>query len=285
MHEDMEAADFKGMPTKPKGGRILEFFRQHPLLGFLGCLGSIASIVALPYTVFPWLGGPKRDLSYCIAPIRVPIVQSVKTSDVTVSYRGQPVSGNVTAVQIAIWNAGREPIRGDDLLTPVVLHTPEDVVMMEVAPLKITRDVIGFKLATTKAPSSAATLSWKILEHNDGVVLQVVYAGSVGVPLKLEGTIIGQQSPHEKSAAHVGKVPLLQRALVLFLPLCMLFSANLIVKDVFRGLRSDWKNRLRRVAIIRGLAGLGLVAGCVYVVWFFGTAFYRASVTVTPFDF
>jgi hypothetical protein len=90
--------------------KVLQFFTAHPLLGLIGCFGSLASIIGLPFAVFPWLASPQRDLRYIVNPVRTPIVQTAKPSEVSVLYKGRPVSGNVTAVQVAIWNAGREPV-------------------------------------------------------------------------------------------------------------------------------------------------------------------------------
>jgi hypothetical protein len=61
--------------------------------------------------------------------------------------------------------------------------------MLEIKPLKITREVIGFALATTNTPSSEAQLGWKILERNDGVLLQPGLSDSGGsIMLKVAGT-------------------------------------------------------------------------------------------------
>ncbi len=126
---------------------ILQFFSNHPLLGFLGCLGSLASIVALGPAYFPWWTSPKRDLVYCINPVRTPIVHVGDISDFTVNYRGNVVTGNVTAVQVAIWNAGREPIRNTDILTTnLVLHTPNDVKILVIKTITNTSPVTGFEM-------------------------------------------------------------------------------------------------------------------------------------------
>src|SRR4051812_48789711 len=86
-----------------------------------GVVAGMASIFAFGATPFPWLFSAKRELVYSVNAVRTPIVQTAKESPVTVSYRGTPVEGNVTAVQIAIWNAGREPIRHEDILSPIIL--------------------------------------------------------------------------------------------------------------------------------------------------------------------
>jgi hypothetical protein len=171
--------------------KILQFFTAHPLLGFIGCLGSLASIIGLLFSVFPWLAAPRKDLSFCVNPVRTPIVQIARPTDVSVSYKGNPVKGNVTAAQIAIWNAGREPIKGDDVLTPIILHTGTNQIM-EASILKATREVSGFQLDSNNIGSNSIGMKWRILEKNDGALLQIVYSGDVNVPVIFEGVLIGQ---------------------------------------------------------------------------------------------
>jgi hypothetical protein len=134
--------------------RIRQFFTAHPWFGFICFLGAVASIIGLVFSVFPWLAASRKDLSFCINPVRTPIVQIAKQSDVSVSYRGIPVIGNVTAVQIAIWNAGREPIKGDDVLRPIILHMATNQIM-EASILKTTRDVSEFQLVSNSIASNS----------------------------------------------------------------------------------------------------------------------------------
>jgi hypothetical protein len=176
--------------------RIRQFFTAHPWFGFICFLGAVASIIGLVFSVFPWLAASRKDLSFCINPVRTPIVQIAKQSDVSVSYRGIPVIGNVTAVQIAIWNAGRERIKGDDVLRPIILHMATNQIM-EASILKTTRDVSEFQLVSNSIVSNSIGMKWRILEKNDGALLQIVYSGGMDVPLELDGVLVGQPSPDQ----------------------------------------------------------------------------------------
>jgi hypothetical protein len=187
--------DFNPMAAPSSRSKILQFFTAHPLLGFLGCLGSLASIIALPFAVFPGLAAPHKNLSFCINPVRTPIVQISKRSDVSVSYKGKPVAGNVTVVQVAIWNAGREPIKGDDILKRINLRTGTNEIM-EISILKETRDVSDFQLDSNKSATNSAGIKWRILEKNDGALLQIVYSGGSDIPVTLDGVLVGQPSPN-----------------------------------------------------------------------------------------
>jgi hypothetical protein len=181
--------------------KVLQFFTAHPLLGFIGCLGSLASIIGLLFSFFPWWSAPKKDLSFCINPVRTPIVQIAKRSDVSVSYKGKAVDGDVTAVQIAIWNAGREPIKADDVLKPIILHTATNQIIESLI-LKTTRNVCEFQLTSNNIGSNSIGMKWRILEHDDGALLQIVYSGDSDVPLTLDGILVGQPYPKEVASSH-----------------------------------------------------------------------------------
>src|SRR6266542_2232376 len=100
---------------------LLRFISEHPLGVLIGFIGAIASIAAFVLTPFPWLFAPKRNLSACVNPFRTAIVQTAKRSDIGITYKGIKVSGDVIAVQIAIWNAGRESIKRGAILAPIIL--------------------------------------------------------------------------------------------------------------------------------------------------------------------
>jgi hypothetical protein len=176
--------------------KIIQFFTAHPLLGFIGCLGSLASMVALPFALFPWLASPRTDLSFCVYPVRTPIIQIERRSDVTVSYKGKIVNGDVTAMQFAVWNAGREPIMAGNILAPIVLHLATNQIM-EVSILKPARDVCEFQLVTNGIVENRIGMSWRILERNDGAVIQIVYSGGEEVPFALDGILVGQRILHQ----------------------------------------------------------------------------------------
>lgn len=257
-------------PDAPKAKQywIFQLISRHPFGVLVAFVGSLASIVGLLLIFFPWWTSPKRSLSYCVYPIRTPIVQTTNTSDVSVSYKGQPVSGNVTAAQIAIWNAGREPIRAADILSPLVLKVANGLQLFEVSFVKKSRDVIEPLLqqhtaidmlsGKTLGPSSVE-LKFKILEHNDGVLIQIVYAGTPDAPITPEGTVVGQPRGAHKTSAGADvntykllpvfgitnsillllvflrdkqfyAYPKLRRILFCFLVLCLFFCLGVFIK-------------------------------------------------------
>jgi hypothetical protein len=281
--------------------RILQFFSSHPLLGFLGFLGSIASIIALVLSIFPWLSSPKRELCYCINPVRTPFVQTTNLSAVSVYYKGVRVNGNVTAAHIAIWNAGREPIRREDILSPITLlvggeaswhywtkrdHTgglhgsnmgPDWVTeptILEVTFLKPSRSECEFKADNTNDEMTfegLLGLDWKILEHNDGALIQIVYAGTQYMPIELEGTIIGQKSPRRLRS--------IEQAIA--------FDAiiGMIAGSLIAGLLAGALGSIRRQSLtLKILRFAVLLIGLVWAV-FSAVTFWHSQIKTTPFGF
>src|SRR6202035_2767125 len=63
--------------------------------------------------------------------------------------------------------------------------------------LKTTRVVCEFQLDTNSTASNRISVKWRILERNDGGLIQIVYSGNPEVPFTLDGVIVGQHSPFE----------------------------------------------------------------------------------------
>lgn len=181
-------------PSPQGKSKVLQFFSNHPLVGFIGLLGSIASLIALPYAIFT----PKRQLTFAINPIRTPIVQLARTSNISVIYNGKPVNADVTAAQVAIWNDGRESIGSEDVLTPIVLRTASNAPIMEIS-FPATNDVTKFWVDTINMTNGELRFTWKILEKNDGALLQIIYVGKTNLPITLEGAVKGQRHPTQRS--------------------------------------------------------------------------------------
>src|SRR5258707_9045951 len=113
----MDESEAKKEPEVKKFRRILRLISEHPGWFVFIFVASLSSIVAVGPAFFPWWTAPKRELAYCINPVRTRIVQSTNTSELSVAYPGRPVAGNVIAATIAIWNNGTEPIIAEKILS------------------------------------------------------------------------------------------------------------------------------------------------------------------------
>lgn len=115
--------------AKPKS-RMLGWFSRNPLFGLIAFLVGIISLAAT--ICFGFASQKSRDLSLAVDPTRSTIVRAGQSSDLHVLYKGQSVSTDVTALQVEVWNGGKEPIRSEHILSPVVLQTLPRVPILEV---------------------------------------------------------------------------------------------------------------------------------------------------------
>ena len=180
--------------TKPSLWQtIARVCKDHPLVGPLGVLGAIASIVAIPLAVVLWLWPtvPKRQLTYAIQPVRTSLLQVNSKSDIAVTYKGKPIDGDLTAAQIMIANAGDLAIDETDMLSPLVLVI-SNASYVETSLSVPARE--GTLFHTKAIDTNAVKLAWKTLERNDNPVFQVVYCGKRDAAIMLYGRIKGQDA-------------------------------------------------------------------------------------------
>jgi hypothetical protein len=164
---------------------------QYPqTVGFV--LGITASLVAA-LIFYVLVESKSRDLSLFINPTRTTIVKAGQSSDLHVLYKGQSVSTDVTALQVEIWNAGKESIRQEHILSPIVLQTSFKLPILEVRLRHISRPVCGIALDESQLADGKVGLTWKILEHNDGAVIQFIVAGPSTVSVNPKGELEGQR--------------------------------------------------------------------------------------------
>jgi hypothetical protein len=171
---------------------IARLCKEHPIVGPLGVLGALASIIAVPlaFIFWCWPVTPKRELTYAIQPVRAAIVQVNRQSDIVVTYKGQRITGDLCAAQVMIANAGAEPIEYADILGPVALVV-SNAAVIECNTNIPAKDGTDF-LVETNIASGRINLSWKILEQGDNPVVQILYAGQRNAPIVLEGRVKGQ---------------------------------------------------------------------------------------------
>lgn len=158
---------------------------------FGGIAGS-ASIVSLTLAIYLFIAGqPRPRLTMYVNPIRTAVVKAGQTSALTVLYNGVETGPNVTAAQIAIWNAGKAPIRMENILDDLTLRLDPDYRILEATVRKVP--VVALRLLPADPDSRRLRLQWRILEPGDGAVIQIVYDGPASIGrFILRGTIEGQ---------------------------------------------------------------------------------------------
>jgi hypothetical protein len=185
-------------PTK----KLLEWFGRNPVIGLASLVIGVMSLGVTTY--FGEVSHRSRELSYEVNPTRSIIVKSGQSSDLHVVYKGQTVLSDVTALQVVIWNNGKESIRSENVLTPITFSTSPKVPILEAQIKQAPRRPVTQVVAdTSRISDGSVSLSWKILEHNDGALLQLIVAGPTGVTVKGEGVIEGQRTARAYSKSRI----------------------------------------------------------------------------------
>ena len=172
---------------------------------WVGVAGSIASIIGIPLAVYLAIGSTRvPHLIYYVHPVRTPIVTAGQTSDLHVTYKATEISGSVSAFQIAIWNSGKQPVRAEEILSPIDIVLDGCCKSLEASIRKRSRDETQFRLDTSNVDKGILGIVWRILEGDDGGIIQIVYNGDTKVGISVNGTIVGQQ--HIQELKYSGKV-------------------------------------------------------------------------------
>lgn len=194
-----------------KESSLWGFFGQ-PWVGIAGLFVGIISITRSVYIYLVSRETPK--LTYLVNPAKATVVRTGQTSRLAVEFDGKSVKSDVTAAQIAFWNAGKKPIRSDAVLRPFVIKTGAGQPIMEAKLRKPSRDVVHIALDTSHIDIGELGISWNILEQNDGGVLQIIYAGDEKVDIGADAVVegqpkIGSLDPKEKSGSGAVELVLL----------------------------------------------------------------------------
>jgi hypothetical protein len=102
------------------------------------------------------------------------------------------VKNDVSKATIFIWNQGNTPIRNtntqSNMLDQFLIQTVGDVPILDASVLNQTRGVIGFRLLKDQMRQGHLSAMWNTLEKEDGVRLQVIYAGPPETRFSVKGT-------------------------------------------------------------------------------------------------
>lgn len=169
--------------------KLLTFF-SNPIVGMAG---SIASIIGFALSIYFFVASREAPgLTYFVHPAKAAVVRPGQASNLSVQFDGQSLTGDVTATQIAFWNAGRKAIRDSGILQPLVVRTANKQRILEASLQKTSREVVGLKLDTSRLSKGEVQVSWNILEQNDGGVLQIVYSGDETTGIDASAILEGQ---------------------------------------------------------------------------------------------
>jgi hypothetical protein len=113
--------------------------------------------------------------------------------DIKILFENKEVT-RVTSTKIFLWNRGREVIKNQDIPNsdPLRLIFPKGIEILRTNLLKKSRESIDFGMSE-ESTSQENILKYKFsfLDHNDGLVMEVIHNGDEKVRIKNVGTILG----------------------------------------------------------------------------------------------
>ena len=164
---------------------------------WFGIVGVVIGIIGIVLAVYFYQASKiKPLLMFGVHPLKTELQRPDYDKELGFIYKGKPVdSDSITSIQVSIWNAGTRSIRGSDVLDPFLLVMPDRSAILSVRVKKTSRPICGFELLDNQEDYKSGTcrLKWRILEPSDGVVLQIIYAGSARRDPTLEGVVEGQR--------------------------------------------------------------------------------------------
>jgi hypothetical protein len=260
----METNSFQPRP-------FTQWWTTHPLEASL-----ISTAAGILFTVIFFLLTQKdRDVRFAVSPSPTTIVKAGQSSDLRVSFKEKEVDSDLSSVQIALWNNGKESIKRENILSGTVTITFQPKTrILEARVKQLTRDLVDFKLDTSDSSSGVLHCSWNVLEHEDGALLEVIYTGTsvrVGVDGAIEGRVPIRSVMLGNQPGYVSGVP----------------AFTLAGFSIIVGIRAAIK-RYRAVKTKFGQIGARVSAGATGMLWAmqtflaFNTAFWIFLLIARP---
>lgn len=260
---------------KKTGPSWLNKVAEHPLI-VLACL-TVAVVGIIVMFVLFFLAQTERDLVYSVNPVRTEVVSSEKGTGLEIIHNGEELGGvDITVAQIAIWNAGDESIRKENVLRDVIIVTDPPVRILEASVVKYYRaeDITGVSVLISQEllNTGKVGVSWRILEKNDGVSIQVMYVGAPDVHFGVEGLIEGCGEVRSVDAGIEIKSPDEQvekekRSRWVYIGLALFYSVTMLIGSYMFFKMAD--NRGEKIfSILLGIAGLGAVGISIWAIIF-----------------
>lgn len=108
---------------------------------------------------------------------------------------GSPIA-NLTVTDITFWNRGRAAIRKSDIakLEPLIISMAPNCLILNVLVVRRAKAENAFEV-TRSQDRTHASINFDFLDHNDGVVIQVVHTGTSSEDVAVKGTVIEGGTP------------------------------------------------------------------------------------------
>lgn len=163
------------------------------------CVGIIGIIVTIIVAIVVSLYFYKKSIAkpepvFLVDPLRIEIIDSKHFSETqlrVVRSNGNEIKGDVTSVRFYFWNNGRKSIKPSNILEPLVitLNDPNGEIL-DYKILKCSRKVVKPIVDRDSVdPNRKLSVSFAILEKEDGLTGQIIYEGNPTANFMISGTI------------------------------------------------------------------------------------------------
>jgi hypothetical protein len=191
-------------------------FTTSELIGHIfGVVGCLLSYVLYRRSI------RKPAPRYYVLPERPVLVHPLRSSDIQVFFRGQPITGEcVFAVLIHFWNAGAAPIREVDVLEAFAIEVSDSARILDAKICERSRLICDFpdKLDIDSA-TNAIHIPFRILEKDDGILVSLTLAGDAAVGVRMTGVAVGAKQVQQHAPVPSKSRRILRRGVVVSLSL------------------------------------------------------------------
>lgn len=172
-------------------------FLSHPFWAVFSILASITTIIGFLLSIhFYYQSKEYPELTFMVHPIKAVLLQKGQTSKLTASFEDRLLESDVTTAQVAIWNKGKKSIKQDSILTDnksIKITSNDNTPILEAIIRKSSREEVQCSINTEQISNGILYVTWKILERDDGCIIQLIYAGNANVTFNASGSIEGQR--------------------------------------------------------------------------------------------
>lgn len=228
---------------------------------------ALVGFVIAAKAALTWLcEHPEHAMVYGVQIVPISAVGIGVTPRLSASLDGEPIDGDLSMLRVALWNAGRTPVRADDVLEPIRVGV-ERARLLGVEVAFQSRGVIG--ATATSLETGEVGLGFRILEPDDGLEVRLLCAHRGDLRPGINGTLLGQpqlyQSPLRGSSTRLGypAVSPRQRNMPVVVQVVLYEVGLLISMLCFAGAANDSANSRGTGRL--GKSGRALLGGFLWV--------------------
>jgi hypothetical protein len=223
------------------------------------------------------LVGLEAAISYYVATIQI-VNQKEAVPFSVVDSAGQPVTQNVYATNVTVWNSGDLTIDPQNVRSPLTISLTKPVRLID-ATIDHTTDenISGFKIANDPKATNNVEIRWRYFDPKDAFRLRFIYSGNEISNVAVTGNIYGVSGMQDRSPP----LPLPQPvtpwtvrvvAVVFVIMLAIIFNTGLSYLGTMGNGRFDEATRrhMRRSAFISfGVIEVFTVLVIMILIWLF----------------